>query len=102
MKHILISSAAAFCLLSSAAFAQPTIMSDETMDTMVAGQALATIENRGGKVVWTVTSLDPVAGYNNGGKGRTENASGGLLNAAGGLDGMANGKGLTINLHLPN
>jgi hypothetical protein len=99
MKHILTTTAAAICLMSSAAFAAPSVMTDEQMDSLVAAGALATIENRGGNIVWTVTGLTPPAGTNNGGKGRTQNAAGGLLNAAGGLDGMANGKGLIINLH---
>lgn len=98
MKHILTTTAAAICLMSSAAFAAPSVMTDEQMDSLVAAGA-TTIENRGGNVIWTVTGLTPPAGTNNGGKGRTQNAAGGLLNAAGGLEGMANGKGLIINLH---
>lgn len=41
------------------------------------------VVNKGGKVVWTVESLDPPTGTNPGGKGRTDKAAPGLLKAVG-------------------
>lgn len=43
----------------------------------------ACIVNKGGKVVWTITNDNPLDGTNPGGKGRTQNAAGGLTTAAG-------------------
>ncbi|CUI87881.1 hypothetical protein [Cognatishimia activa] len=42
----------------------------------------ACIVNKGGKVVWTITDLGELKGTNPGGKGRTQNAAGGLTKAA--------------------
>ncbi len=78
MTRTLATLTAAMCLTASAAFAGPTVMTDEQMDSQVAG---ATIQTKSGKVVWTITSVDPLVGNNNGGKGKTERASRGLLNA---------------------
>lgn len=79
MKTSIAAFASALCLSSAAAFAQqPTLMSDTQMDSQVAG---ATVETRSGKVVWTVESLDPPMGSNNGGNGNTAKASKGLVNA---------------------
>ena len=83
MKHILTSTAAAICLMSSAAFAAPSVMTDEQMDTLVAAGTAATVTTKSGNLVWDVTNLENGIGTNNGGKGRTQNAAGGLLNAAG-------------------
>lgn len=48
----------------------------------------ACIVNGGGKIVWTIDSLENLEGTNPGGKGRTQNAAGGLTKAvgAGGLE----------------
>ena len=79
MKTSITSLAAALCLTSGAAMAQqPTLMSDAQMDAQVAG---LTVETRNGNIVWTVDSLDPPAGSNNGGYDSTASASGGLVNA---------------------
>lgn len=41
----------------------------------------AEVQTKSGKTVWTVDSLSPPAGKNNGGKGKTDKASKGLVNA---------------------
>lgn len=41
------------------------------------------VVNKGGKTIWTVTSVADLEGTNPGGKGRTDKAAGGLLTAAG-------------------
>lgn len=71
---------AAISLISSVAFAQPTLMTDEEMDSQVAG---ANVVTKNGNNIWTVTSLSPLEGYNNGGHGKTEVTAPGLLNAVG-------------------
>ena len=81
MKNVIATSAAALLMMSGVAFAQPTVMSDETMDALVAGTA-ATVTTKSGNLVWDVTDLENGIGTNNGGKGRTQNAAGGLVNAA--------------------
>ena len=80
MNFKLISSAVALGLLSNVSFAQPVVMSDAQLDSQVAG---ANVVTRSGKNVWTVTSLDPLEGFNNGGKGNTARTAPGLLKAAG-------------------
>lgn len=62
----------------------PKVMTDEQLDTVVAG---LTIVNKAGKPIWEVTSVDPLEGTNNGGNGNTDRTAGGLLKAvaAGGL-----------------
>ena len=97
MKRKLATSAAALLLVSGAAIAEPTVMSDEQMDTVVAGNTL--VVNKAGKTIWTVTSLAPLEGFNNGGKGNTNRTAFGLLKAAGdplnlGLPGK--GMGLSV------
>lgn len=96
MKHILATSTAALFFMSTAAFAQPTVLSDQQMDSVVAGQTL--VVNKAGKTIWTVTSLDlnNLQGFNNGGNGNTSKTAPGLLKAAGdplglGLPGKAMG-----------
>ena len=92
--------------MSSAAFAAPSIMTDEQMDTQVAGNSvIATVVNRAGKTIWSVTSLDGgpnggPTGYNNGDNGNTEKTAPGLLNAAGNpidLGRPGKGRGLCLN-----
>ena len=80
MKLKLVSYAVAIGLLSNVSFAQPVVMTDAQMDVQVAG---ANVVTRSGKNVWTVTSLDPLEGFNNGGKGNTAKTAPGLLKAAG-------------------
>ncbi|SHH67491.1 hypothetical protein [Cognatishimia maritima] len=48
----------------------------------------ACVVNKAGKTVWTIDSLENLEGTNPGGKGRTQNAAGGLTKAvgAGGLN----------------
>mgnify|MGYP001812654480 CR=1 FL=1 len=104
MKHILATSTAALFFMSTAAFAQPTVMSDEQLDSVVAGQTL--VVNKAGKTIWTVTELTlngttvtSIDGVNRGGKGNTARTAFGLLKAAGdplnlGLPG--NGMGLSV------
>lgn len=84
MIRTLTTSAAAICLMAGSAIAAPTMMTDAQMESQVAG---ATVETRSGKIVWTVTSLDPLDGFNNGGNGNTARTAPGLLKAvsAGGL-----------------
>ena len=74
MKTTIATSAAALLMLSGAAVAEPTVMSDEQMDLVVAGKAMpmtgdTLVLNRGGQTVWT---LRGASGFNNGGKGRTD------------------------------
>lgn len=85
MTRTLATTAAALCLMTSAAFAEPTVMTDEQMELQVAG---ANVVTRSGNNVWTVTSLDPLEGFNNGGQGNTAVTAPGLLKAvdAGGLN----------------
>lgn len=88
MTRTLATLASAMCLMTSAAFAGPTVMTDEQMESQVAGAAI--IKTKSGNTVWTVTNLDPLEGTNNGGNGRTDRAGPGLLKAsmAGGLNVM--------------
>lgn len=58
----------------------PKPLTDEAMSSIVGGVDVVT---KSGKVVWTVTSLDPPEGYNPGGKGNTAAAAPGLLTAVG-------------------
>lgn len=83
MIRSLATSAAAICLMTSTAFAEPTIMTDAQMESQVAGDGHARIETTSGREVWSLVG----DGANNGGNGRTANAAGGLLGAvdAGGL-----------------
>lgn len=85
MSVKLFTSVAAISMFSSVAFAQPTLMTDEEMDSQVAG---ANVVTPSGNNVWTVTNLSPLEGYNNGGQGNTAVTAPGLLNAveAGGLN----------------
>ena len=85
MIRTLTTTVAAVCLLAGTAFAAPTMMTDAQMDTQVAG---ANVVTRSGNNIWTVTSLDPLEGFNNGGKGNTARTAPGLLKAAaaGGLN----------------
>ena len=85
MKRTLAVSAAAICLVSTSAMAGPTVMSEKEMDSQVAG---ANVVTRNGNNIWTTTSLDPLEGSNNGGKGNTAVTAPGLLKAvgAGGLN----------------
>lgn len=80
MTRTIATSVTALCLMTSVASADPTMMTDEQMDSQVAG---ATIETKSGKIVWTLTSASPPMGSNNGGKGNTAKAAGGLTNAVG-------------------
>ncbi len=74
-------SAATICLMTSTAFAAPTIMTEAQMDSQVAGSTIETRDRR--NIVWTVDSLDPPIGRNNGGYDATANASKGLVKAVG-------------------
>ena len=94
MTRTITLSAAAICLMTSTAFAGPTLMTDEQMESQVAGNShILTIDTREGNVVWTVTNLDPLEGYNRGGKGMTEKAGPGLLKAV-------DAEGLVLTLDL--
>ena len=102
MKTTIATSAAALLMLSGAAVAEPTVMSDEQMDNLVAGQTpIAYVETMNGNIVLTVFSLDPT-GQNNGGNGNTAKTAPGLLNAADqsglNLGRPGKGKGLVLNL----
>jgi hypothetical protein len=77
-------SAAAICLMTGTAFAAPTVMTDAQMDAQVAGDShLSTIQTRSENIVWTIETLDPPVGFNNGGYDSTANASKGLVQAVG-------------------
>ena len=81
MKKALISivTASAFGAAAGVAHAEPKVMTEAEMDTVVAG---ATVETKSGQLVWTVTNLTPPEGTNRGGNGKTEKAAPGLLRAA--------------------
>jgi hypothetical protein len=66
---------------SAAKAKNPKIMTDEQMDTVVAGAIF--VQTQSGNTVWTVTDLAAAEGYNPGGKGNTANAAPGLLTAVG-------------------
>jgi hypothetical protein len=66
--------------MSTAAIAQPTVMTDKQLDSQVAGLNVVTPS---GNNIWTVTSLSPLEGFNNGGKGNTDRTAPGLLKAVG-------------------
>ena len=78
MKTTILTSATALLMLSGAAVAEPTVMSDDQMDVIVAGNAF-TILNPAGKPVWEVTDFANLEGFNNGGKGRTDKAGPGFV-----------------------
>lgn len=60
----------------------PAVMTDEQMDSVVAGADFPfDVLTRSGNVVWTVTGDDPLTGHNNGGHGNTEAAANGLRRA---------------------
>ena len=81
IRSLATSAAAAICLMTSSAFAAPTIMTDAQMDSQVAGSTIETRDRR--NIVWTVDSLDPPVGMNNGGYDATAYASKGLVKAVG-------------------
>lgn len=86
MIRTLAISTAAFGLLTGAAVAEPKLMTEEQMDSTIAGALVVT---RSGNTVWTVTNLSPLEGYNNGGQGKTDKAGPALSGAA-----QKNGLGL--------
>ena len=79
MSIKIFTSVAAISLISSVAIAQPVVMTDKQLDSQVAG---ANVVTKSGKNVWTVTNLDPLEGFNNGGNGNTAKTAPGLLKAA--------------------